>query len=73
MALHTLGCLFPRKHYYYDNVMMVGFLSVDRLALSLYFWIGMLSTKTIQIICPAVITPTKIARPCRACMHCNNL
>lgn len=35
-----------------------------------YFWIGMLSTKAVPIICPACEKPTKMLGRVDACMHC---
>lgn len=35
-----------------------------------YFWIGMLSTKAVQIICPSCEKPTKMLGRVDACMHC---
>ncbi|QTM98395.1 hypothetical protein ERJ70_03115 [Sediminibacillus dalangtanensis] len=35
-----------------------------------YFWIGMLSTRARQIICPTCNKPTKILGRVDACMHC---
>jgi Zn-dependent protease with chaperone function len=35
-----------------------------------YFWIGMLSTKTIQVICPNCQKPTKMLGRVDMCMYC---
>lgn len=35
-----------------------------------YFWIGMLSTRAIPIICPTCERPTKMLGRVDACMHC---
>ena len=35
-----------------------------------YFWIGMLSTKAVPIICPSCEKPTKMLGRVDACMHC---
>lgn len=35
-----------------------------------YFWIGMLSTRAIPIICPECEKPTKMLGRVDACMHC---
>lgn len=35
-----------------------------------YFWIGMLSTKAIPIVCPSCNKPTKMLGRVDACMHC---
>jgi hypothetical protein len=35
-----------------------------------YFWIGMLSTKTIQVVCPNCHKPTKMLGRVDMCMYC---
>lgn len=35
-----------------------------------YFWIGMLSTKTIQVVCPNCGKPTKMLGRVDMCMYC---
>ncbi|SER58976.1 Zinc-ribbon containing domain-containing protein [Gracilibacillus ureilyticus] len=35
-----------------------------------YFWIGLLSTRAVQIICPTCNKPTKMLGRVDACMHC---
>jgi xanthosine utilization system XapX-like protein len=35
-----------------------------------YFWIGMLSTKAVQVVCPNCGKPTKILGRVDMCMHC---
>ena len=35
-----------------------------------YFWIGLLSTRAIPIICPNCEKPTKMLGRVDACMHC---
>ncbi|WP_251555349.1 YgzB family protein [Neobacillus muris] len=35
-----------------------------------YFWIGMLSTKALQVICPNCGKPTKMLGRVDMCMHC---
>lgn len=49
--------------------MILGMISVA-LSTVIYFWIGMLSTKTIQVVCPNCEKPTKILGRVDACMHC---
>jgi len=46
-----------------------GVLSI-LLSTVVYFWIGMLSTKAISIICPNCEQPTKMLGVVDACMHC---
>ena len=53
-----LGVFFRENIIIMTTFMMVGFLSVIASTV-VYFWIGMLSTKTIQIICPSCDKPTK--------------
>ena len=36
-----------------------------------YFWIGMLSTKTVQVVCPSCGKHTKILGRVDMCMYCN--
>lgn len=35
-----------------------------------YFWIGLLSTRAVQIVCPSCEKPTKMLGRVDACMHC---
>lgn len=36
----------------------------------IYFWIGLLSTRAVHIICPTCEKPTKMLGRVDACMHC---
>jgi hypothetical protein len=36
-----------------------------------YFWIGMLSTKTVQVVCPNCGKQTKVLGRVDICMYCN--
>ena len=36
-----------------------------------YFWIGMLSTKTVQVVCPSCGKQTKMLGRVDICMYCN--
>ena len=38
---------------------------------AVYFWIGMLSTKTVQVVCPNCGKQTKILGRVDMCMYCN--
>ncbi len=62
-----LGVFFRENIIIMTTFMMVGFLAVIASTV-VYFWIGMLSTKTIPIICPSCDKPTKMLGPCR-CMY----
>lgn len=49
--------------------MIVGFLFI-MFSVGIYFWIGMLSTKTVQVICPNCKKPTKVLGRVDMCMNC---
>lgn len=36
-----------------------------------YFWIGMLSTRTVQVVCPSCNKETKLLGRVDMCMYCN--
>ncbi|KGA97677.1 hypothetical protein AJ85_06090 [Alkalihalobacillus alcalophilus ATCC 27647 = CGMCC 1.3604] len=65
-----LGLIFKSTPVVMTILMMVGFLAIIASTL-VYFWIGMLSTKTIQVVCPSCEKPTKVLGRVDACMHCN--
>jgi len=64
-----LGIFFKEIVWLMSTFMILGLLSVV-LSTLIYFWIGMLSTKTIQVVCPNCNKPTKILGRVDACMHC---
>jgi Zinc-ribbon containing domain len=49
--------------------MLLGLLCIVASTI-VYFWIGMLSTKTIQVVCPNCSKHTKILGRVDLCMHC---
>ncbi|WP_413375061.1 YgzB family protein [Alkalihalobacillus sp. 1P02AB] len=65
-----LGLIFKSTPVVMTILMMVGFLAIIASTL-VYFWIGMLSTKTIQVVCPSCEKPTKVLGRVDACMHCS--
>jgi len=65
-----LGVFFRENILVMTIFMMIGFFAVIASTV-VYFWIGMLSTKTVQVICPSCSKPTKILGRVDACMHCN--
>jgi len=65
-----LGIFFKEIVWLMSIFMILGLLSVV-LSTLIYFWIGMLSTKTIQVVCPNCNKPTKVLGRVDACMHCN--
>ncbi|GGD02493.1 UPF0295 protein YgzB [Thalassobacillus devorans] len=64
-----IGLLFKQTEWLMIIFMILGMASIG-LSTVVYFWIGMLSTKTIQIICPNCDKPTKMLGRVDACMHC---
>ncbi|MCD5325573.1 MULTISPECIES: YgzB family protein [Pontibacillus] len=65
-----VGLLFKETMWLMSIFMILGLLSVC-LSTVVYFWIGMLSTKTIKVACPNCGKPTKLLGRVDACMHCN--
>ncbi|KMK74922.1 YgzB family protein [Alkalihalobacillus pseudalcaliphilus] len=65
-----LGLIFKSTPIVMMILMMIGFLGIIASTL-VYFWIGMLSTKTIQVTCPSCEKPTKVLGRVDACMHCS--
>src|SRR5699024_7908748 len=64
------GGLLARKiEWLMFTLFIIGVLFVI-LSSVVYFWIGMLSTKAIPIICPNCEKPTKMLGRVDACMHC---
>ncbi|MFG6120739.1 MULTISPECIES: YgzB family protein [Thalassobacillus] len=64
-----IGLLFKQTEWLMIIFMILGMAAIG-LSTVVYFWIGMLSTKTIQIICPNCDKPTKMLGRVDACMHC---
>ncbi|WP_017728936.1 YgzB family protein [Halalkalibacterium ligniniphilum] len=65
-----VGIFFRSKPIVMTIAMLLGFLFIIASTVT-YFWIGMLSTKTVQVICPGCERPTKILGRVDACMHCD--
>lgn len=49
--------------------MLFGFLFIIA-STFVYFWIGLLSTKVTQVVCPGCGKPTKMLGRVDMCMHC---
>ncbi|EWH22935.1 YgzB family protein [Bacillus haynesii] len=64
-----VGIFFRSSILLMSVFMILGVLSI-LLSTAVYFWIGMLSTKAIQVICPNCEKPTKILGRVDMCMHC---
>lgn len=65
-----VGIFFKSSPILMTISMLLGFLFVIG-STFVYFWIGMLSTKTEQVICPNCNKPTKMLGRVDACMHCD--
>jgi hypothetical protein len=65
-----IGLFFRRNQIIMSIIMIIGVLAIMA-STAVYFWIGMLSTKAIQVICPNCQKPTKILGRVDMCMHCN--
>ncbi|MBB6455131.1 hypothetical protein HNQ94_003626 [Salirhabdus euzebyi] len=70
MILMYIGLYFKDIEWLLVVLMMLGTLLIA-LSTVVYFWIGMLSTKTISVTCPSCNKPTKMLGRVDACMHCN--
>jgi Zn-dependent protease with chaperone function len=64
------GIYFKSSPLLMTIFMLIGFLFII-FSTIVYFWIGMLSTKTVQVICPNCGKITKILGRVDMCMYCN--
>ncbi|MFC3885337.1 YgzB family protein [Bacillus songklensis] len=64
-----IGIFFRTTMWLMTLFMLLGLLSIIASTV-VYFWIGMLSTKAIQVICPTCGKPTKLLGRVDMCMHC---
>lgn len=64
-----LGLFFMNNIWLVTILMMLGLLSIG-LSTAVYFWIGMLSTRAVKVICPSCLKETKILGRVDMCMHC---
>lgn len=69
IGLMYIGLLTKKIEWLMLLFFILGILSVI-FSCVVYFWIGMLSTKAIPIICPSCEKPTKMLGRVDACMHC---
>ncbi|WP_368505614.1 YgzB family protein [Alkalihalophilus sp. As8PL] len=65
-----IGIFFRDSPILMTISMLIGFLFIIGSTV-VYFWIGMLSTKSVQVVCPSCNKPTKMLGRVDACMHCN--
>jgi len=64
-----VGIFFRSSILLMSVFMILGVLSI-LLSTAVYFWIGMLSTKAVQVVCPNCEKPTKMLGRVDMCMHC---
>jgi Zinc-ribbon containing domain len=64
-----IGIYFRTSPLIMTIFMLLGLLFIIASTV-VYFWIGMLSTKTIQVKCPSCGKPTKMLGRVDMCMHC---
>jgi hypothetical protein len=69
IGLMYIGLLLKKIEWLMVIFFILGIISIV-LSTVVYFWIGMLSTRTISIICPTCEKPTKMLGRVDACMHC---
>ena len=65
-----VGIFFKNSPIAMTIFMLLGLLSVVASTV-VYFWIGMLSTKAVRVMCPSCEKHTKILGRVDICMHCN--
>lgn len=63
------GIFFRTNYLVMTIFMIIGLLAIIA-STFVYFWIGMLSTKALQVVCPNCGKPTKILGRVDMCMHC---
>ncbi|MGM9925799.1 MAG: YgzB family protein [Bacillus sp. (in: firmicutes)] len=64
------GIFFRESPVVMTIFMLLGLLCIIASTV-VYFWIGMLSTKTIQVVCPNCKKATKVLGRVDMCMYCN--
>ncbi|MDC3413415.1 YgzB family protein [Aquibacillus sp. 3ASR75-11] len=64
-----VGLVFKNIEWLMVLFFILGLLCIA-LSTVVYFWIGMLSTRAVSIICPSCDKPTKMLGRVDACMHC---
>ncbi len=65
------GGLFFRTHPIIMTLFMIFGLLFIVASTVVYFWIGLLSTRTVQVTCPNCNKQTKILGRVDLCMYCN--
>src|SRR5690625_4902505 len=68
-AFMYIGILAKKIEWIMFTLFIVGVLCII-LSTVVYFWIGMLSTRAIPVVCTNCEKPTKMLGRVDACMHC---
>lgn len=77
LALIFVGFLvmYVGIYFHHSPILMTIFMILGILFIIfstiVYFWMGMLSTKTVPVICPGCGKPTKMLGRVDMCMHCS--
>lgn len=69
IVIMYIGIFFRSSMLVMTIFMLLGFLTVLSSAL-IYAWIGMLSTRAVQVVCPTCNKVTKMLGRVDACMYC---
>lgn len=59
--------------FFFESLMVLFFVLGMIFVLAsvgIYFWVGILSTHSVQVVCPSCNKPTKILGKKDECMHC---
>lgn len=70
IAIMYIGIIFRENMLLMTIFELFGFLFIIASTI-VYFWIGMLSTRTIQVKCPTCEKYTKMLGRVDVCMYCN--
>ncbi|MDQ0273592.1 YgzB family protein [Cytobacillus purgationiresistens] len=65
-----IGIFFRTSPLIMTFFMLLGVVCIIA-STGIYFWIGMLSTKTVQVVCPNCEKTTKVLGRVDMCMYCN--
>ncbi|AST90292.1 YgzB family protein [Sutcliffiella cohnii] len=65
-----LGIFFRENMIVMTIFMLLGLVAIVGSTV-VYFWIGMLSTKAVQVVCPTCNKVTKVLGRVDMCMYCN--
>ncbi|KXH78843.1 YgzB family protein [Sporosarcina sp. HYO08] len=69
IAIMYLGIFFRKNEIIMLLFIVLGMLSILASTV-VYVWIGSLSTRAVQIVCPSCGKPTKMLGRVDMCMHC---